>query len=89
MRMIAAFPLLLLAACDVDRDSANDSTTVSFNDQRIEDAATDAGNALGDAAATVGNAAQSAGQAIENDIGDIDVDVDVRRDKSGDGGNKQ
>lgn len=87
MRMIAALPLLLLAACNVDRDSANDSTTVSFNDQAIEDAASDAGNALGDAAATVGNAAESAGQAIENDIGDIDVDV--RRDKSDQGGNKQ
>ena len=76
MRMIVALPLLLLAACNVDSDSANDQVTLEFNGERIEDAASDAAGA-------VGNAAESAGAAIENEVGDLEVDLDVRRNESG------
>ena len=70
MRLLPALPLplLLLAACNVERDEANDSTTVSFNEQRLENAVED-----------VGNAAESAGEAIQNEVRDLDIDVDINR----------
>lgn len=72
MRFILALPLLLVVACNVERDEANDQTTLEFNEQRIEDAASD-----------VGNAAESAGDAIQNEVRDLDVDVDINRNESG------
>jgi hypothetical protein len=72
MRLILALPLLLVVACNVERDDANDSTTIEFNEQRLENAVSD-----------VGNAAESAGDAIQNEVGDLDVDVDVNRNESG------
>ena len=39
MRIILALPLLALAACNVNNDSANDQMTLEYNQQRIEDAA--------------------------------------------------
>jgi hypothetical protein len=84
MRIILALPLLALAACDVDNDSANDQMTLQYNQQKIEDAAAAAARGTRDVAAGVGNVAASAGRAARNEIGDIDVDVDVTRNRSGD-----
>ena len=82
MRIILALPLLALAACDVDNDSANDQMTLQYNQQRIEDAAADAARTAKEVGAGVGNVAASAGRAARNEIGDIDVDVDVTRNRS-------
>lgn len=81
MRIIFALPLLTLGACNVDNDSENDTVTFEYNQERIEDAASDTVNAAGDAASAIGNVTKSAGDAIENEVGDIDVDV--TRNKSG------
>lgn len=83
MRIILALPLLALAGCDVDNDSANDSVRLEYNQQRIEDAAAAAARTTGEVASGVGNVAASAGRAAANEIGDIDVDVDVSRNRSG------
>jgi hypothetical protein len=80
MRPIFALALLPLAGCDVDNDSANGQVRLEYNQQRIEDAAEDA-KEIG---AGVGNVAASAGRAVRNEVGDIDVDVDVTRNRSGD-----
>jgi hypothetical protein len=73
MRIILALPLLAaLAACNVERDAANDSTTLEFNEERIGEAADD-----------VGNAVESAGEAIQNEVEAVDVDLDVNRNGSG------
>ena len=79
MRSIVALPLLLAAACNVDNDSTNDQVTLEYNQQQIEDAASDAANTSRDVASSIGNVAASTGDAIRNEVGDIDVDVDVRR----------
>ena len=86
MRLIFALPLLTLAACSVDNDTANDQMTLEYNRQRVDDAADAAGRAADEAGAAVGNVAASTGRAIRNEIGDIDVnvDVDVTRNRSGD-----
>jgi len=83
MRIVLALPLLALAACDVDNDSANDQMTLEYNQQRIEGAAAAAARAAEEVGSGVGNVAASAGRAAKNEIGDIDVDVDVTRNRSG------
>ncbi len=82
MRMIIALPLLLVAACSVDSDGRNDSVTVNFDAQGIENTADELGNAADQAVSDVGNAARGAGQAIENEIDNIDVDIDINRNGS-------
>ncbi len=77
MRTILALPLLLVGACNVDNDPAEDRVTVEYNEQRIRDAAQDARTAAEDVASSVGNVAASTGRAIKNEVGDVDVDVDV------------
>ena len=76
MRIIIALPLLLAAAaCSVDTDPANDQVTLDYDEQQIENATEDVGNAAEQATSDLGNAARDAGQAIENEVGDIDVDI--------------
>ena len=84
MRLILALPLLTVAACSVENDSANDQMTLEYNQQRIENAARTAR----EVGSGIGNVVESAGQAIENEVGDIDVDVDVTRNKAGNADNE-
>lgn len=77
MRVIAATALLSLAACGVDNDPANDKVTVTYDQERIEKAGRDAK----EAAIAAGNVAEKTGEAIKREVGDIDVDVRVTRDK--------
>lgn len=87
MRIAFALPLLALAACNVENDSGNDSLKIEYNQQRIEDAASDVANTAGDVASSVGNVAGETGRAISNEVGDIDVDISRNRDgnESGNG----
>lgn len=82
MRLIFALPLLALAGCDVANDSANDQVRFEYNEQRIEDAAAATARAAGEVGSSVGNVAVSTGRAVANEVGDIDVDVDVTRNRS-------
>ncbi|WP_114952047.1 hypothetical protein [Sphingosinicella terrae] len=82
MRMIFALPLLLVAACGVNNDPQNDTVTLEYDQNQVEETAQDLGNAADDAATEIGEAARGAGRAIENEVGDIDVDVDVRRNQA-------
>ena len=83
MRILFAFPLLTLAACNVNNDSGNNQVTLEYNQQRIEGAASDAANVAEDVAAGVGNVATAAGHAIKNEVGDVDVNVDINRNRTG------
>lgn len=77
-RTAIILPLLLLGACQVEKDSANGTTTVSFN----EDVAENTAEAVGNAAETIGgevvNDVKEEGAKLQNEIGDVDVDVDVK-----------
>lgn len=77
MRMILALPLLMIPACNVENDEANDQVRVEYNEQTIENAASDARDAAREIAAGVGNVAASTGRAVQNEVRDVDVDVDV------------
>ena len=75
MRILLAAPLLVLGACNVDRDTGNDTTTLSFNEAVAQNTLEDVGNAAENLGETVANEAE----ATANKIGDVDVDVDVNR----------
>jgi len=78
VRMILILPLLALGACDVDNDSANNQVSVTFDKAAIRDTKEEAGKV----ASGLGNVASSTGRAIKDEVGDIDVDVDVTRNRS-------
>ena len=77
MRIIVPAALLLLTACGVDNDPANDQVTVTYDSEKIEKAGRTAKNV----AESAGNVAETTGRAIKKEVGDIDVDVRVTRDK--------
>lgn len=82
-------PLLLLvlttAACNVDNDSTNEQVSVKYDSQKIKDTAKDAARTAREVGSGVGNVAESTGRAIKNEVGDIDVDVDVKRNRQENG----
>lgn len=82
MRSILLMPLLLVAACDVDSDSANDQVSVKYDQERIENSTEQAARTAKDVGSSVGNVAATTGRAIKNEVGDIDVDVDVSRNRN-------
>ena len=79
MRMILGLLLLAAPACNVDSDTANEKVTVEYNKHQIRDTAVKAGETARTLAAGAGNVAVAAGRAISNEVGDVDVDVAVRR----------
>ncbi|WP_310468956.1 hypothetical protein [Sphingomonas sp.] len=80
MRLAFALPILLLGACQVTKDDANDSVSVEYNQGLAENAAADVGNAAEAVANDIANDVARTGDKIENKVGDVDVDVDVSRD---------
>lgn len=81
MRIIAPAALLLLTACGVDNDPANDKVTVTYDEERIKQSAATAGRTAKEVASSAANVAETTGQAIKKEVGDVDVDVRVSRTK--------
>ena len=86
MRILLAASLLLLGACNVDRDSGNDTTTVSFNEEVAENTLEDVGETAENVGGAIANEVGDVAGEVQNEVGDVDVDVDVSRNKSGDAG---
>ena len=86
MRLILALPLLLgVAACDVDRDAANDTTTLEINETEAQNIAEDVGNTAENIGGAIANEAEEAADKIQN----TDVDVDVNTSGGDADGNSQ
>ena len=73
--------VLMLGACDVDNDPANEKVTVSYDRERIKQSAADAKRAAEDVATGVANVSAKTGRAIKEEVGDVDVDVRVTRER--------
>jgi hypothetical protein len=65
MRLFFALPLLLTTGCGVVNDPQNDQVTLQYNEQRIEQTASD-----------VGNSAENMGEAIANEASETADRVD-------------
>ena len=89
MRILMATPLLLLGACNVDRDAGNDTTTVSFNEEVAANTLEDVGNTAENIGGAVANEAEQTAAKVENEVGDVDVDVNVTRNGSEEHSNHQ
>lgn len=81
MRTILFLPLLLVAGCDVDSDAGNDQVTLQYDEQEMKNTANAAARTTKEVASGLGNVAATTGRAIKNEVGDVDVDVDVTRNK--------
>ena len=79
MRILLAVPLLFLGACGVDNDAQNDTVTIQYDENEMENVAADMGNAAENAGEALGNVAEDAAATIEN----TDVDVSTEGDASG------
>lgn len=79
MRAVIILPLLMLAACQVSTDEQNDSTTVAYNQDLAENVAADVSNQAEAIAGHIANDVEEAGATVKNEVGDVDVDVDVSR----------
>jgi hypothetical protein len=76
MRLIfSTAAILLLGACQVSKDDANDTVSVTYNEDVAANAAADVANTAENVAEDVANGVDAAGDRIENT--DVDVDVDT------------
>jgi hypothetical protein len=80
MRIILAIPLLLLGACQVSKDNANNTVSVTYNEEVASNAAADVGNTVENIASDVGNEAKNTGEKIQNKVNNTDVDLKVNKD---------
>ena len=80
MRILLAVPLLMLGACNVSKDAANNTVSVTLNEQEAQTAANDAGNTIQNIAQDVGNEAQNLGDKAKNTDVDLNVNTNVKTD---------
>ena len=71
--LIILAPALLLGACQVSEDKANDQVSISYNQDVAENVGAAAINTVDKAAGAIVNDTKEAGQAVQN----IDVDVNI------------
>ena len=83
MRIWIAAPVLLLGACNVDRDEGNGTTTVSFNEDVARNTAEDVGNTAENIGGIIANDVSQTADKVQNEVGDVDVDVNVSRNADG------
>ena len=81
MRIALALPLvLLLGACQVSKDEANNSVSVTYNEDVAANAAADVGNTAENIAADIGNDVKATGDKVQNKVANTDVNVTVNKD---------
>jgi hypothetical protein len=71
--IISTAAVLLLGACQVNKDDANDTVSMTYNEDVAENVAADVGNTAEDVAGDVANGVDAAGERLQN----VDVDVDT------------
>ena len=80
MRILFAIPILLLGACQVSKDEANGTTSVTYNSDVAENAAADIGNTAQNIGADISNDVQDTAAKVQNKVDNTDVDVNVNTD---------
>ncbi len=80
MRIMFAIPILLLGACQVSKDDANGTTSITYNSDVAENAAADIGNTAQNICADIGNDVQRTADKVQNKVDNTDVDVNVNTD---------
>ena len=79
MRITAALPLILvLGACQVSKDDANDSLTVTYNEDIAANTAADVGNFAENVGGAIANDVDRTADKVQNTDVDVDVNADVQ-----------
>ena len=81
MRILITLPLLALGACQVSKDNANNTVSVTFNQEVAANATEDVGNVAGNIAADIGNDVKKTGDKIQNSDVTVNVDTNVQTNK--------
>ena len=68
MRIMLVLPVLLLGACQVSKDNANNTVSVSLNEEVAANTAADVGNVAENVATAVGNDVKTEGARVENHV---------------------
>ena len=74
---LLALPLFALAACQVTKDEANDTTTVEYNGDLAENTLDAVGNQAEDIAGKIGNDVEQTADKVENKVDNTKIKVDV------------
>lgn len=82
MRTIPIAMLLALGACDVSNEPEQDKVTVTYDEARIKKAADTTKRAATQVGEGVVNVTKGTAQVIKKEVGDVDVDVKVTRNKT-------
>ena len=78
MRILIALPALIaLGACQVSKDNANDTVSMTYNSDVAENAVADVGNTAENVADAIGNDVQRTADKVRN----TNVDVNVSTNK--------
>lgn len=80
MRIAFALPLLLLGACEVNVDQANDSASFEYDQNLAENTADTVSNEAQEIGGHIVNDVEEAAGSVQNEVGDVDVDVDANAD---------
>ena len=80
MKILIALPLLVLAACQVSKDEANDTISAEFNQDVAEEGLADAANTAENIAGIVANDVEQAADKVEQKAENTDIDVDIDTD---------
>jgi hypothetical protein len=75
--MMIAMPALLLGACNVSKDNANNTVSVTYNEEVAANTAADVTNTAQNIAADIGNEAKATADKVNNS----DISVKVNRDE--------
>ena len=81
MRTMIVLPILLLGACNVAKDNANNTTTLTINEDLAENTAANVSNDVQNIAADVGNDVKNAGEKVKNTDVDVKVDTNTQDNK--------
>ena len=79
-RILLAILLLLLGACQVSKDNANNTVSVTYNQEVASNTAEDVGNVAENIASDIGNEAKNTGEKIQNKVDNTDVNVNINKD---------
>ena len=71
--IISTAAILTLGACQVSNDDANDTVSVTYNEDLAENTAADVSNTAQEVAGDVANGVDQAGERLQN----VDVDIDA------------
>ena len=72
------FSLLLPGACQASKDDANNTVSVTCNEEVAANTAADVGNVAENIASDIGNDIQKTGDKIQNTDVDLNVNTDVK-----------